>query len=822
MDGNMTREMLRHPQGASTIDPDRLEQARELYRCEDFEGALQTVREALGETGDRPAPAYGETCPLLRDAVRLAAWCWYDLRRFVDCRAWLFKAHDKGWLDPGDVEAETIDLWMLNCEGGYESVIDTVDRLLDRAEPPLDLLDRGWLFYTRGEAQRHLGDMAASLDDLMTARTLFRLIGRRELRAEVGNLLGLVRFRLRRFEEAEELFRDALDTNRALGLTRRVADNLQNLGLVAYKTGRYREARRLFTETIGIRDLSADRICRARIALGKVDVLQRRFEDARSNLMAAYSLAVEHRLSREECLSLEFLGDVFRHEGRPEEARRYYARGMVIARRIAPDGDLTLELLRREGECLTTQEKYDQAEAVLGQAKSLARRQRDPFELGVVERCLAQLHLRRERPLEALAATESAVSLLSGIRADHELALAHLTTAGLYVAAATDLPLAVEILDRDTSAGVGDPEAPVGQVMTARARRHAVAAEFLFQRVGEPFWERRVDEVLRVVDRLGRRGPVRAGTAPDEVVRMVVESPLMRRLLGRCDTYAAYADPVLVTGETGTGKELVCRRLHESSPRVAAPFVPVNCAAIPADLFEREFFGHARGAFTGADAEAPGFVAQAEGGTLFLDEIGELPLPLQAKLLRLIECGEYRRLGDPSARVADVRVVAATNVHLGESVAAGRFRKDLYYRLRMLTLEVPPLRERREDVRPLLDHFLSRMSGRPTAAEDVFLPAELERIERDRLEGNARELMQIARRGLLSHGPAASEPAAPVSPRPTLDEHAVRPTIPGRRGRPQPDELQRLLETCGGNKTALAEKLSVSRSTLYRWFSSIN
>ncbi len=811
-----------HVRATDAVDPDLLDLARVRYRHEDFEGALETCRHALGEDGDRPAPNGDGLCPLRRDAVLIAAWCYYDLRRFVDCRAWLFKARDKGWIADLDVEAAAVELWMHNCEGRYEATVDEVGHLLERAEPPLDLVDRGWLFYTRGAALRHLGDMAASLDDLMTARTLFRLVGRRDLRAEVGNLVGLVRFRLRRFEEAEELFQDALEVNRSLGLTRRVADNRQNLGLTFYKTGRYDEARRHFTAAMGIRNLSNDRICRARIALGKLDVLQRRFDDARSNLMAAYTLAVDNHLPREECLALEFLGDVFRHEGRPAEARRYYGRGMVIARKIAPEGDLVLELQRREGECLIALEKYTQAEAVLGQARQLARKLHDPFELGVVERCRAQLAIRQGRRLDALTDTESAVSLLSGIRADHELALAHLAAAGLYVDAASDLPLAVEILDRDASTRASDPEAPVGQVMVTRARRHAVAAEFLFQRVDEPYWERRVDEMLAVIDRLGRREDGRPGrlTAGDADT-MVAESPAMRRLLARVDTYAGYADPVLVTGETGTGKELVCRRLHDSSPRVVAPFVPVNCAAIPGDLFEREFFGHARGAFTGADAESPGYVAQAEGGTLFLDEIGDLPLPLQAKLLRLIEYGEYRRLGDPRERFADVRVVAATNAHLAELVEEGRFRKDLYYRLRMLTLEVAPLRERREDVRPLLDHFLSRMSGRPTEAADVFLTAELERIERSRLDGNARELMQIARKGLLHHSTHMT-PAAPETPRPSADDPPARPTIPGRRGRPQAEELQRLLADCGGNKTALAEKLSVSRSTLYRWFSSIN
>ena len=802
-----------------TLDPDLLDQARRLYRQERFEEALSVCRGALDGTDDRAIAAIGEDpCVLKRDAVVVGAWSLYDLRRFQDCRAWLFKAQDKGWLSDGDVEAAVVIMWIHNCEGRYESTVDEVGRLLDRAEPSLDLVDRGWLFYTRGAALRMTGDMAGSLDDLMTARTLFRLVGRRDLRAEVGNLVGLVRFRLRRFEEAEEHFVDALEVNRSLGLTRRVADNLQNLGLTCYKTGRYDKARKLFKETMGIRNLSPDRICRARIALGKLDVLQRRFEDARSNLMAAYSIAVEQHKPREECLGLEFLGDVFRHEGKPAEARRYYARAMVIARKIAPEGDLVLELLRREGECMIAMDRYEQAEVLLGQAMTLARRQHDPFELGVIERCRAELHARQGDIVAGVAATDTAVSVLSGIRADHELAMAHLTAAGLYLDAAGDLDAAIAIVDRDTSSGrTAGPAAPVLQVMIARARRHAVAAEFLFQRVDEPHWERRAQKRLAAIDRLGHRdGAHRPDLDPARIDphAMVAVSAAMRRILARCDTYAEYVEPVLVTGDTGTGKELVCRRLHESSPRSSGPFVAVNCAAIPADLFEREFFGHARGAYTSADSEAPGYVAQAEGGTLFLDEVGDLPLALQGKLLRLIEYREYRRLGDPSVRTADVRVVAATNAHLSALVEEGRFRKDLYYRLRMMTVEVPPLRERPEDIGPLLDLFLTRMTGRVTDAVDVFVPAHLERIESSRLEGNARELMQLAREALLRLGRGDR---SPIPPRRGDPDAAGRE---GRTGRPSDDELARLLESCGGNKSALAKRLDVSRSTVYRWISS--
>ena len=194
----------------------------------------------------------------------------------------------------------------------------------------------------------------------------------------------------------------------------------------------------------------------------------------------------------------------------------------------------------------------------------------------------------------------------------------------------------------------------------------------------------------------------------------------MTRVLQLCDHYAVSDEPVLVTGETGTGKDLVCRRLHARSRRWAKPFVAVNCAAIPANLFERELFGNARGAYTGASTTGEGWIDQATGGTLFLDEIGELETPMQAKLLRLLDQGDFFRVGDPHVRRADVRIVAATNADLSACVAQGRFRADLRYRLIGLEIVIPPLRKRRRDIIPLLQHFLTQLVGHDADITDYL------------------------------------------------------------------------------------------------------
>jgi formate hydrogenlyase transcriptional activator len=309
-----------------------------------------------------------------------------------------------------------------------------------------------------------------------------------------------------------------------------------------------------------------------------------------------------------------------------------------------------------------------------------------------------------------------------------------------------------------------------------------------------------VDEIQRLNRLLGRENEL----LKEEIrqirrdSRYLAESPAMRQVMERIRLVAPSGSTVLIRGETGTGKEGLARLIHEFSPRFNAPFVPVNLGAIPETLIESELFGHEKGAFTGAARRKAGRFEQADGGTLFLDEVGDAPPSVQVRLLRVLQEREVQRVGGTASVAVDVRVVAATNRDLEAMVREGTFRADLYYRLSVFPVELPPLRERPEDVRPLATHFLARqaalMHRRPPAVPERVWQA----LERHDWPGNVRELENLVQRALiLSPGP---ELALPDLPAPLARPRGGAPpdAAPGRFDDEVRTLLERALRACGG------------------------
>lgn len=298
-----------------------------------------------------------------------------------------------------------------------------------------------------------------------------------------------------------------------------------------------------------------------------------------------------------------------------------------------------------------------------------------------------------------------------------------------------------------------------------------------------------------------------SGKAP----RLIGNSPEMKRVRAQVEEVAEQAVPVLLLGESGTGKEVVSRLIHETSHRSEYPFVPVDAGTIPRDLFEAELFGYQKGAFTGADEDTEGLVASAAGGTLFLDEIGEVPLDMQSKLLRFLETQEYRRVGDTQLRQADVRIVSATNRSLDTMVEEGTFREDLYFRLNVFPIEIPPLRDHLDDLDELVPHLIKQSEVKQSNQIEVE-PDAINALKNYHWPGNVRELKNVLDRLLIS----VDDTLTGEDVNRTLD---TGPDVPSTEIKPleqvESREIKHALKYYEGDKPAVAKALDISLKTLY-------
>jgi DNA-binding NtrC family response regulator len=297
---------------------------------------------------------------------------------------------------------------------------------------------------------------------------------------------------------------------------------------------------------------------------------------------------------------------------------------------------------------------------------------------------------------------------------------------------------------------------------------------------------------------------------------MVIASEAMRRVVDLARRVGQVDSTVLVTGESGVGKERVARLIHDASTRTGGPFVAINCGAVPEGLLESELFGHARGAFTGATQDRPGLFEAAQGGTLFLDEIGDVPPAMQVKLLRALQEHEVRRVGENRNRKVDARVVAATNRDLAAEVHAARFRQDLYYRLRVVEIRVPPLRERRDDILPLARNFLVEAGGRLGRRVSGFSPAAAQQLVRHDWPGNVRELENAVERAVvLASGHRIDVDDLPEEVGLALPAVAAAGSVRTLR-EIERDYIAAVLRANDGNRTRTAQQLGIGAATLYR------
>jgi DNA-binding NtrC family response regulator len=308
----------------------------------------------------------------------------------------------------------------------------------------------------------------------------------------------------------------------------------------------------------------------------------------------------------------------------------------------------------------------------------------------------------------------------------------------------------------------------------------------------------------------------RHGGDGSEKVDMVARCPAMRRIDALVGKFAAVDAPVMIGGESGAGKELVARAIHRASQRREGPFIAVNCGAIPENLFESELFGHVKGAFTGAVKDRQGKAAIADGGVLFLDEIGDLSLTHQVKILRFLQDGTFEPVGCPHSVRVDVRIIAATHVDLAAAVREQRFREDLFYRLNVLPMRVPPLRERGHDIELLAEHFLAQVRLKTSTKARGFCADARQTLQLHRWPGNVRELInRVSKAAIMAEGPLIT-PEDLDLPRPLAEARASVINLQEARERAERQAVEQALRDSSFNVSQAANMLGVSRMTIYR------
>ncbi len=573
------------------------------------------------------------------------------------------------------------------------------------------------------ELECRLGTIKARTGDVLGARDHFEqgLCLYREVEDSVGagkawNNLGVVNKTLCRWNQAVECFTRALESARKYGEARAVASRTCNLGVSLLKAGRWSEARAYLADALKrSAALGSDPgIVRSKIAIGILMRLERKWKASAKHLNEALRTSREAGMRREEALALEFLGELSFDSGFPKRAMDYYEKALEIADADDKHVDVRVEVLRRQAEVSIELGRAENALSLCEQACELAVRIHDRYEEAVLERVAGTALLAAGMRDQGLRRLYRSHSMLRNIGQNYELAR-------------TALALGRALAN---SRGEG-PD---------RAKELLLEARYLFGQLGSRYWVRQAEsELLGLlgIDEGPSRGPQRKGRLNGPAAGRELPSDFglvgcggwLREVM---DAVACFADstlPVLIEGESGTGKDMVAKALHLASQRKSRSYIPMNCGALPDGTQESELFGYVRGAFTGAVGDRRGCFESAHGGTLFLDEIGEMTWSTQVRLLRVLEAGEVRRLGEAFPRKVDVRVVAATNGDLLKAVRQGAFRRDLYYRLAGVRIKLPPLRERKEDIALLVSHFagiFSRAQGKDISVGEDLLQAMLD------------------------------------------------------------------------------------------------
>lgn len=618
------------------------------------------------------------------------------------------------------------------------------------------------------------------------------------LKGDAHNNLGLALKNLGIWKEAERHLREAVCIFSDLKDGMRRLRTSLNLAILLRKMGKIGDASGMCKEGFErAKDLGIPiGLCRYGLEMANIAVIERDLSRAGEHLRFVEGVANTHGYHREKILVLEIAGDVADMAGRSEEALEKYLKGLDLARDLVKDGDLECELLRRAAVACLKLGKADRGRDLIGQAIELSEKSQDAYEHGICLRILGQLEMNQGLEGSGVAHLHEAVRELSGLSPwGHELAL-------------SELFLGEALLRR------GKPATQALQPLF-NARR-------IYSNLGVSTPIKKLDDLIFSSGALSSNGGPDEKASIAEMATMSESGVDIRefgivsedeRIMGDLERWGPTEARVLIEGETGVGKELMARALHAMSERREGPFVAVDCGALSETLADSELFGHSKGAFTGAIKARTGLIEAANGGTLFLDEIGELPEMLQVKLLRVLENGVVRRVGENAPRQIDVRVISATARDLWAEVEAGKFRRDLYYRLKTVLIRVPSLRERPRDIELLADFYMQVYCERHGTGAELS-PDARRKLARYKWPGNVRELKNVMEALILSQTNGKA-----IDSRRVVEFLSGRDDNSGLKDRIaslEREEIDRVMKVCQGNRTEAAKMLGISRKTLWQ------
>jgi transcriptional regulator with PAS, ATPase and Fis domain len=766
-------------------------------------------------------------------AARLKCELLFHAEKYQECLQAIDEVIADGYVATDDVFLVLLRGWVFSNLGHYDSVIDLIQRTLKEiVNSKTDVFGMAAVLHLRGRVRYHQGMLQKARRDMRDSVALYRSIGDPYGIAITVTSLSNIEKQSYSLNEAYALIVEGVKRFSALGLEQRVAWNYINMAVVDLKRGDYSKCRHSLTLAgkVDIHTGKHKQNIGREIVLVRCDLEEgSRSPDIR-NLIHMLEDVRRTRDTRTEVMILETLSDCSYAECKPSQGEMYLQRANQIVDEYGMTGEMKSGVLRRHAvammntgghiealeylkaayqHCKSCCELYEQSIVArnmalcyleYGQCRTAYKYAQEAYDISRDHGAYCQQALNAEacakvqyiwykshQSLRKVDAVVAELALEEDIKACELSALSHIEHAWSYI---------TEAYYYYNDNGMQDSRGRCKELMDD------------IKNITIPIWARKLHGELEY--------PRTVSNNP-----FIANAPSMKKLLTFVEISASTMEPVLVTGETGTGKELIAKMIHERSGRAKKPFVAVNCAAIPETLFEREFFGHDKGAYTGADYAKPGLCDEADGGTLFLDEIGDMPSYLQVKLLRLLQEGTYRRLGDPEERHVDLRIVAATNAPLPDLIEAGRFRQDLYYRLQTLELPIPPLRERPEDLEDLMNLFVQKALGDEVPAKKIFARQIMTTFRKYPWPGNVRELEAMTRRMALlaRHNGQATLDMLPEQlarwreghgkDRGSLSLSAYVETA--ERGR-----IGQALVLKSGNRSEAARALGISRNQLYR------